>query len=276
MSKRPKHLKQLLITQSKWTHMFQLDEDCQIRPIHFGKYQEITLSPLHTPSCFFDFPGELIMKVLQISFYDLLHSKNFEDAFDLLLTSKSLLKQIYIQIYGLTHISTTEMARHMHASLFLVELFHDEYLCAVNENKVPRTAIRLETCRISKVVAPWDFFAEIQLERHSRIVDKNGPANPYLTGPYHGDKVNVYGKSSEGIVYVEEMHHPVFTLILSNCEGAIIPDETDFWHNRPFKRFARLLKIIFGRRTGIYFMVKPYGNEHSPFVTQSDTYYKFY
>lgn len=168
------------------------------------------------------------------------------------------------------------MARHMHASLYLVETFYDEYLSGVNGNKISRTAIRLETCRTAKPVAPWDFFTEIQLERHSRIIDRDGPANPYLTGPYYGDIVNVYGKSVQGVVLADQMHHPVFTLILSTVDGTLIPDEGDFWHNRPFKRFARLLKTIFGKHTGVYFMVKPYGNEGSPFISQSDTYYKFY
>lgn len=256
--------------------MFQLEENSQIRTILFNKYQDLVLSPIHTPSCFFDFPGELIMKVLQISFYDLLYSKNFEDAFDLLLISRMFLKQIYQQIYNFPNVPITKMARHMHTSLFLIEQLYDGYLCAINDSKIQRIAIRLESSRGGANIGPWDFFPEILLERHSRIVDRDGPANPYLTGPYFGDIVHVYGKSVDGIVEVEQMHHPVFTLILSTIEGVLIPDEGHFWRNRPFKRFTALLKTIFGKRTGVYFMVKPFGNENSPFVSQSDKYYKFY
>jgi len=270
-----KPTKRILITQSKWSHIFQLLPDYQIRPIIFNKYQDTTLSPTHTPSCFFDFPGELILKILVISFFDLLHSKNFEDAFDLCLVSRQLLAQIYLMIYGPNPCSITDKARHMHASLFLVEILHDDFMCSVNINKDSRMGVRFETFHPAKTIAPWDLYPEILFERHSRIIDKDGPANPYLTGPYFGDIVTVYGRSIDGIVNVDQMHHPVFTLILSTPEGVLVPDEGDFWHNRAFKRFANLLKMIFGKRTGVYFMVKPYGNENNPFVTQSATYYKF-
>lgn len=272
---KPKSPKQLLITQSKWTHVFHLGPEFQIRPIVFTKYQEMTLSPTHTPSCFFDFPGELILKILVISFFDLLYSKNFEDAFDLLLVSRKLLAEIYLLIYGPSVHTITDKARHMHASLFLVEILHDDYLCTVNINKDSRMGVKFETCHPTRNVAPWDLYPEILFARHSRIIDKDGPANPYLTGPYFGDVVTIYGTSIDGIVNVQQMHHPVFTLMITSRDGVLIPDEGDFWHNRAFKKFANLLKIIYGKRTGVYFMVKPYGNENNPFVTASDTYFKF-
>lgn len=278
-----KSVKQLLITQSKWSHIFKLDEDWVVTPIIFKKYQELTLSPINTPPCMFDLPHELIYKTLKISFFDLLHSKNFEDAFDLCLTSKVLLHEIYELLLGPTRlkVSITDQAHHLHSCLYLIELIHDEYLCTPNLSKHSRVGIRLETMPSrfttgdNKQVAPWDFYPELQTERHGRVIDRDGPANPYLTGPFFGDIVNVYGSSSKGIVAVTQMHHPVLTFILSTIDEVLIPDEANFWHNRPFKRFTKLLKIIFGPRTGVYFMVKPFGNEFSPFISQSDTFYKF-
>lgn len=266
----------ILLTQTKWTHVFQLGKDYKISPIKFTKYQDLILSPMFTPPCLFDLPGELIMKTLQISFFDLLYSKNFQDAFEIVLCNRLIAKQIYTLLFGYATIPVTEMIKRLHSSLYLIDIFYDEYLTVPNGLKVHRKAIRLERKSArTAITAPWDYYHEIQLEGHGRQQSSDGPANPYLTGPYYGDIIHVYGKSTDGIVYAEEIKHPVFTFILSTLNKTLIPNESNFWRNKYFKKFSDLLKIIFGKNTGIYFMVKPAGNDDNPFISTSDCYVKF-
>lgn len=271
--------KNLLITQSKaYAHIFEVSRDARVSRISFPKFTgDVDLSYTHYPLVPYSLPEEITYNILFRLFYTYLRASLFSLAIDLLLLNKRFAFAVYRQIYGKYEPTRVViMLSRLRSTILLVEAIYDDYLCEMNNELSDTPAIRLELKSIrTRPLAPWDFYPEIVIEEHSRIVAKNGPPQVYTTGPNFGDLVHVYGDTTEGVTVCTQIYHPIFTIILSNMAQALLPNEFDFWHNRYFKHFSKLLRTVFGSHAGIYFMVNPENNDDNPFITQSDTFYRF-
>jgi hypothetical protein len=273
----------LLITEtSKYTRIFQIRNDAKVYSIYFQKFSgDVDLTFNGTPMDHFDFPDPITYNILFRLFYIYLRTTRFEEAADLLVLNKTFAFAVYRQIYGkFEPKSVLTMIKRLSRTIQLVEAIHDEYLTERNYAfglQPPYVAIRFERrSTYTNPLAPWDFYPSIILEGHTAIgACHEGPMKSYYTGPYYGDLVQVVGESIHGVVEATQIHHPVFTFILGTMSQSLIPSETDFWHNRYFKKFSRLLRTVYGKHAGIYFMVNPTGVEESPFITQSDTFIRF-
>ncbi len=268
----------LLITQtSKYARIFQIRNDGKLFAIYFQKFSGDRDLSFTKHDLTLDLPDTITYNILFRLFYTYLRTKHFDEACILLGICRGFAFAVYRQIYGKYEpVPLLEMISRLSITIHLLETLHDEYLSEINHDLEPNWGLRLE-CRSprSKPIAPWDFYPSLLIENHGKITVPNEPLRTYITGRNLGDIVQVIGKSIQGIVEASQVHHPVFTFMLSTLSQNLIPNETDFWRNRNFKRFSKLLRIVFGTHAGVYFMVNPPGYEGSPFTTQSDSYIRF-
>jgi len=269
----------LLITNtSKYTRIFQIRNDARVCSIYFQKYLGDTeLTFTGTPLTPFDFPDPITYNILFRLLYMYLRTQHFEEASDLLVINRKFAFAVYRQIYGkFEPNSILVMISRLSYTFRILQAFYDEYLSERNYSLETNVAIRLERRSIYTVpLAPWDFYPSVILEGHANLTVPQQPVNTYCTGRNFGDIVQVIGASTQGVVEATQIHHPVFTVILGTLSQSLIPNESDFWHNRYFKKFTNLLRVVFGNHSGVYFMVNPVGIEESPFITQSDTFIRF-
>lgn len=217
-------------------------------------------------------PRELVEIIIVELFTCMLTTFNFHLAFYVCQTDSKILKRIYSSIYGKADICRLDMLERISKTMQLLEALHDDYITVPNESEL---AVNIMLCvqpslRYKPMYNPWEFRTEFDLHIQSSV-----PATAIIHGTLFGDTVYISGNEEDGIIDVERFQHPVFCFGLSAYTGELIASQRTILRSRMFIHFKRLLVYIYGPNTGVYFMVKPTGQEMNPFITSSDAYVSF-
>lgn len=202
-----------------------------------------------------------------------LQTQNLEAAFDLCTLNSEICKLIYYQVFGSTNPPPVLVMVHRLArSFYLVESIYDEYLTVPNlgtYTKVGLVLTRLPNKMRTRAYGPWDFDLDIVLEE--LVLNNLDPHVHSFSGATHAETTWIQGTELNGVIEVDILEQPVINFILQDYTEALIPKEKSFTDNMYFRYFSRLLRVTFGKQTGIYFMVKPGLQERNPFINRSDT-----
>lgn len=218
-------------------------------------------------------PVELVLLIVKRLLMIYLQTQNLESAFELCTLNSEICKVIYYQVFGIQKTpNIREMIHRLAKTFYLVESIYDEFLTVPNlgtYSKVGLVLTRLPNKIRTRNNGPWDYDLDILLEE--LVLDNLSPHVHAFSGPTHADTCWVQGTELNGVIDVTVMEQPVINFILQDYTDALIPHERTWGQNKFFCYFSRLLRVTFGKQTGVYYMVKPGPHARNPFITRSET-----
>lgn len=107
--------------------------------------------------------------------------------------------------------------------------------------------------------APYNFSNnEIEVTScfHDMVISPNNyPLKSYPNGPSVYDSVWMVGTNFDGIYTSTEVYHPGIVINLCNSTFAVIPKLEWFQNNQGFKVWSKMLKLVYGTESKIFFVV---------------------
>ena len=262
----------ILVSQTDYAHLWKYDNG-QVTKLTLRNFHTHILSPTGTPLVDATIlPPELKTKIIFINFMMMLKDYNFQEAADLLV-DRLTVKTIYMELFrpGKAIVSINGMIVRIYRTLHLLESIYDDYLTVPNYGRIEHVALRfthrgLLGAARNTVLNPWDFRCNIRLEEFDTDVE----SKVFLGGPDLGDSILIGGACDNGVIMAKTIHHPVITIILCDKTDVLLPIESNFWRNKNFICFSRLLRKVFGPHSGVFYMCRRNGDHDNVFITSSD------
>lgn len=261
----------ILVSQTDYAHLWKYD-DGQVTKLVMRNFRTHHLAPSNTPKVDASMlPAELTTKIILLNFMMMLKEYNFQEASELLVDQLTV-RTIYLNLFpGRNLITVSEMIGRIYRTLHMLETIYDDYLTVPNYGRVEHVALRfthrgdLGMARNS-MLNPWDFRCDIRLEEFDTDVE----SKVFLGGPDLGDSILIGGSSSNGVIRAQTIFHPVLTILLGDKADILLPTESNFWRNKNFISFSKLLRKVFGPNAGVFYMCRRNGDHENVFVTSSD------
>lgn len=263
----------LLISKSTPTAFFEIENNNQIRRLHFPNYFEQDLCQPTLTICK-RLPWELVSNILGYLFKIYLETFNFDLACDLLLVKKDFLKQVYRSIYGRSTVHYFEKYRRLSNTLYILSEIHDTYITVLGQRdfcilKLVRTGDPM----INTHLNPWDFTFDFFIEPLAGFVSKPGvKTEMHRVGPTYGNQVWVTGKWRDGIFNCDKISTPVINLKFTNIYEVIQHTASNI--NSRFEAFFELVRETYGPLCAINVMIQPQ-DDINPFVSNSTSFISF-
>src|SRR5688572_12728265 len=152
-------------------------------------------------------PGEIILKILYMTFTSLLQSLDFNHAFELCYISKDLVNHFYTYIYGRLETPFILKAVRLKETLKLCRDLYFDYLAQNREEWSAISCVNLDYERVAYINGtfyPWEFVSEklsaIELDDWPQVENDNKICT-FHTGPRYGDSVWLICDNRFGIIY---------------------------------------------------------------------------
>lgn len=221
-------------------------------------------------------PTDLATKILSYLLLIYLEERDYHLALSCCRIDKYHLKYFYNRIYRPSNSSPLEQFTRLSKTFLFCEAI-DDYLCAPCY-EYQSVALRLSRPGFEidqRPLRPWQFGAYSITEEippnftvgfehiHPIHVGDNVCDTIWLQGVFHNN----------GIFKATHVLHPVINIILCDTSDTILPINKDLIRNFYFIKFIELLKLIYGPRMVINFMVK---DDSNPFLVLSESFINFY
>lgn len=207
-----------------------------------------------------DLPGEIIMKILYMTFCSLLESLDFNQAFELCYVSRSLVCHFYTCIYGRSQAPMILKAIRLKETLKLCRDLYFDYLAKNREDWQTVGFVNLDYERVAYINGtfyPWEFVSEkleaIEFDDWPRVENAEKIC-AFHTGPRHGDSVWMICSTKGGIIYAKRTMGPVLLIHLDDgINGTMVIEKgTETYYY--FSRFVMFMKCVFGKRLTVFFV----------------------
>lgn len=263
----------LLVTASNPPSIWQFEDD-KISKIEFRDFTSISLIPEN----YIDLPPipyDLATPILQYLFVTYLKERDYYLALECCRVSKYYLNRFYNGIYRASNNKPIDLFRRLSRTFMVCEAI-DDYLCS------PCYEFQSIALRLSRPgfiddvpLRPWQFGPYTMTEEipphftigyeliHPIHIGETNSHTVWLQGAYHAG----------GVFKATNIFHPVINLILCDSADMILPINKNLIRNFYFLKFATLLKVIYGDRVVVNYMVK---EDDNPFVVLSETFINFY
>lgn len=263
----------LLVTASIPPSIWQFEED-KITKLEFKDFTSINLIPenyLNVPKL----PTDLATKVLEYLFITYLKERDYHLALTCVRVNKYHLKKFYTSIYRPTKAPDVECFVRLSRTFMFCEAI-DDYLCSPCY-EFQSIALRLSRPGYTddRPLRPWQFGPYTMTEEippnftvgyeliHPIHIGETASDTVWLQGAYHAG----------GVFKATHVFHPVVNLILCDSADSILPINKNLVRNFYFLKFVSLLKLIYGERLVVNYMVKENDN---PFLVLTETFINFY
>lgn len=230
-------------------------------------------------------PLELRNKIILTTFWEMISSRNFAEAYKMATLDHASLIMIYRSVF------TVDCCREIMIDslgfvLRFAECVQADYLQFENPSMSPTVGVRLVTSicfqgEAGIFLRPWDFSLDSMdfSSFEGRLLITNGKNrerfHAWQTGPTYGENVWTVGRRSGGQYHCKKLYYPVITLILTDITGVLLPSLNEFPNNRYFKQMSEFLKLCFGPSTGVFFMVKKSADSGNIFISSTSLLLSF-
>lgn len=245
----------LLITRSSKPHFYTTDPLQELKVIDFGSHE------LCQPDWDLQrsLPLEITTKICHDLFLIYLRSFNFDQAGALVAINSTFANDIYDFIYGRSVLSVTTKIKRICNSLNLLEMIHDSYMTIDRISQY--TMCRVVRRKFSGKFYPWDGVHECFATPISGVIADDKPVKQYASGPLNGDNIWVVGKYLDnGLFDCRRFKHPVINLEITNAYDLNLCTAFFLRRDQFIKQFVWLLKLTYGRYTGVHIMFNDSGD----------------
>lgn len=264
----------LLITASYPPAIWEYSKK-EAKQIEFYDFSVYKLIPKNTLDIGI-LPRELATPILTYLFRIYLRERDYNLALSCCKVDTYHLQYFYGLVYRKSHQTNVELFRRISRTLLFCESI-DDYICA------PCFEFQCLALRLARPgrpgddrpLRPWQFGAYNLTEGlepnfssgfetiHTVHTGENVADVVWLKGGFHRN----------GIFKAESIYHPVINLILCDAADTLLALNKNMVGNVYFQRFFDLLKIIYGPRLLVNYMIK---EDDNPFIILTEAFINFY
>lgn len=217
------------------------------------------------------FPPEINVAVLEILCCTFLYNRDFRRLFEMTKINTYLLHYVYCLIYPGMKISTIRRTiKRVGGTLHFLYEVNDNYLCDTYLSEPLKPSLSIKISSIFKEITPWnlDISDPMMIDRldTTRLLWFED-IKSFSIGPCVQDKVWLVGDYDEeaGVFGARKTYHPVLCFTFYRATGSLV-EKNLMKRNQWFKRLTKLLRIIYGPSTGVFYVVE---DEKNPFHIQN-------
>jgi hypothetical protein len=259
----------LLITRSGKPHFYKTDPVQELELIDFGTH-EICQPDWELER---SLPPEITTMICHYLFMIYLRSFNFDQAAALVAINTTFANDIYDWIFGKSVLSITTKIKRVCNTLNLLEMIHDSFMTIDRLSQY--TMCRIVRRKCSGKFYPWDAVHECFATPISGVISDDQPVKQYASGTLNGDNVWVVGKYLDnGMFDCQRFKHPVINLEITNAYDFNLCTSFFLRRDQFVKQFVRLLKLAYGRYTGVHIMFNDSG-DGNPFDVSASGFIEY-
>lgn len=199
-------------------------------------------------------PWEICSMILHHLFEIEIRSFNFDLAGALVQINSYFAMEIYRSIFGDKAVVSTRVAiKRVCNTLNLIERMYDEYLTLSRSS-------RYTMCQIVKSNSahfmPWDGILDVApVPSRGIVANPDEKVYQFETGTTHGDTAWLVGSyKRNGMFQCDRFRHPVLCIQVCNYNDYVITKSNQIQRCKITIRFVKLLRRIFGEKTGVFFV----------------------
>lgn len=259
----------LFITRSPKPHFYTTDPVKELKVIDFGTH-DICQPDWDLQR---SLPLEITTKICFDLFLIYLRSFNFDLAGALVAINTTFANDIYDFIYGRSTLAVTTKIKRVCNSLNLLEMIHDSFMTIDRDSQY--SMCRVVRRKFSGKFYPWDAVHECFATPISGVISDGPHVKQYASGPLNGDNIWVVGKYLDnGLFDCKRFKHPIINLEITNAYDLNLCTEFFLRRDLFVKRFVWLLKLTYGRYTGVHIMFNDSG-DGNPFDMSSTGFIEY-
>ncbi|MGL5112691.1 MAG: hypothetical protein ACRC6O_08645 [Flavobacterium sp.] len=199
-------------------------------------------------------PWEICSMILHHLFEIEIKSFNFDLAGALVAINSSFAREIYRSVFGdRSEILARVAIKRVCNTLNLIERMYDEYLTLSRSS-------RYTMCQIvkgnSNHFMPWDGILDVApVASRGIVASPDEKVYQFETGTTNGDTAWLVGEyMKNGMFKCDRFRHPVLCLQVCNYNDYVITKSARIQRCPVTKHFVKLLRRIFGKNLGVFFV----------------------